>query len=431
MPIVAEGGVTASPVVADGIAYTQDSASGVQAIELESGEVLWETSYQSPTAGTNGVVVVNDRIYGAAGADAFALDRNTGEEIWSTTLGRDGSEQIAMAPGYRQGLVYVSTVPVNEKGGEVGVLWALDGETGKKAWRFDTVPKDLWGNRKVNFGGGLGQPPAFDEKGAMYFGVGNPGPAPGTKRHPWGSSRPGPNLYTDSIVKLDAETGKLLWHYQVTPHDICNWDIGSPVLANVGGRSLVIAAGRSGLVVALDRRTGQLVWKQAVGRHNGHDKDGIHAMRGEFDKLETPLTVYPSALGGVYAPISVSGSRVVVPVVNFGGTVASQTRQLWRGTPTGELVGLDLTTGRVAWKHKFSSGAFGAPVSVNDLVFATSSDGTIYGFDLESGREVWKTSMPAGIAAGLTISGDTLLAPAGRVEFEGQTPQILAYRLSN
>ena len=90
-------------------------------------------------------------------------------------------------------------------------------------------------------------------------------------------SRPAPDLYTGSVVKLDAKTGKLRWHHQVTPHALCNWDMGSTVLAQAGGRDLVIASGLAGIVVALDRRTGKPVWKRVVGRHNGHDNDGLHA----------------------------------------------------------------------------------------------------------------------------------------------------------
>ena len=95
-------------------------------------------------------------------------------------------------------MVYVSTVPVNAEesyeGGGVGILWALDAKTGKKLWHFDTVPTSLWGNPKVNSGGGLWYPPAFDGKGSMYFGVGNPAPFPGDGKVPLGlePARPQP-----------------------------------------------------------------------------------------------------------------------------------------------------------------------------------------------------------------------------------------------
>ena len=97
---------------------------------------------------------------------------------------------------------------------------------------------------------------------------------------PWGSSRPGPDLYTDSIVKLNARTGKLQWYYQLTPHDLYDHDLQDPpILANIGGSEVVIAAGKGGIVIALDAQTGKLLWKRAVGVHNGHDSDGLYAMR--------------------------------------------------------------------------------------------------------------------------------------------------------
>src|ERR1044072_9393349 len=282
LPLTAEssfGSYAASPVVVNGVIYSQDLASNVQAIELEGGDVLWEKAYESPTLGPNGVTVGDGRVYGATATDAFALDQETGEELWSVPLTRTGTEGIDLAPGYQDGLAYFSTVPTYASatydGGGAGVLWALDGKTGKKVWSFETVPKDLWGNPKVNSGGGLWYTPAFDEKGSMYFGVGNPAPFPGTAKFPLGSSRPGPHLYTNSIVKMDAKTGKMDWYYQQTPHDIYDWDFqGRPILVKAGGRDLVIGTGKSGVAAALDREKGKLVWETPNRNHKGHERDG-------------------------------------------------------------------------------------------------------------------------------------------------------------
>ena len=437
MPLTAEssfGSYAASPVVTSGVVYSQDLTSNVQAIELDSGEVLWEKAYESPTLGPNGVVVADGRVYGATATEAFALEQETGEELWTVPLTRTSNEGIDIAPGYHDGLAYFSTVPTNAsatyEAGGVGVLWALDGKTGKKVWSFETVPKDLWGNPKVNSGGGLWYTPAFDEKGDMYFGVGNPAPFPGTPQFPSGSSRPGPNLYTNSIVKMDAKTGKMDWYYQQTPHDLYDWDFqGPPILVKAGGRDLVIASGKSGIAVALDRESGKLVWKRPIGIHNGHDDDGLLAMRGEASKIRAE-TVYPGVLGGVIAPPSTDGSTVFFPVVNQSQNVVSGSEAGGGGAPGGELVALDVKTGGIEWKHKFPQATpFGATTVVNDLVFATTSDGTLYAFDADNGNDVWETALPAGINAGLAVSGDTLLAPAGVPAGPGQTPQIVAYRL--
>src|SRR5262249_7744254 len=151
--------------------------------------------------------------------------------------------------------------------------------------------------------------------GSMYFGTGNPSPFPGTPKFPWGSSRPGPNLYTNSMVKLDAKTGKLQWYYQQTPHDIFDWDFQNPpILTSSGGRELAIGSGKSGIVVAVDAKTGKPVWKTPVGEHNGHDEDGLKAMKGQ--KLPAKMLVAPGSLGGVIAPMAANKTTVFVPVVN-------------------------------------------------------------------------------------------------------------------
>jgi outer membrane protein assembly factor BamB len=423
------GAVWSTPVVANGVAYTQDTASDVQAVELASGRVLWERQYNSPAEGPNGVVVSDGRVYGATATNAFALSRRSGEELWSVALTKRG-EAIDMAPGYSDGLVYVSTIPSALKGGEVGTLWALDGKTGKRVWSFATVPESLWGHPEVNYGGGLWQAPAFDEEGSIYFGVANPGPLAGTNRYPWGKSRPGPNLYTNSIVKLDAKTGKLEWYYQLTPHALCDWDLqGPPMLIDAEGGELVVIAGKGGIVVALDRSSGELAWKRVVGVHNGHDDDGLQAMRGDYSNLQIPQTVYPGTLGGVMSPPSTNGSLVFVAVVNHPTTLTGQQESKEGERKTGELLAIDAASGSIAWKHKFSSAPIGATNVVNELVFATTLDGTVYAFDDDSGERVWETPLPAGVIGGLGFGKDTMLAPAGIVTAREQAPQLVAYRL--
>lgn len=429
------GSYASAPIVSKGVVYSQDLESNVQAIDRENGDILWTKKYQEPDHGPNGVVVAEGLVFGATPTKAFALDQETGKEVWSEVLIRNGKEGIDMAPGYDNGIVYVSTVPVNAEefygGGGQGVLWALDAKTGKRLWHFDTVPKSLWGNPKINSGGGLWYTPAFDGKGSMYFGVGNPAPFPGTEGEPWGSSRPGPNLYSDSLVKLNAKTGKLEWYYQVTPHALYDWDFQNPpILIKAGGKELVLGAGKSGLVVALDAKTGKPVWTRSVGTHNGHDDDGLLAMRGEDSKLKTPTTVYPGSLGGVIAPMSTDGSTVFVPVVNSPLEVVTQEEREEPGPLNGELVALDAATGAVKWQHEFPSApAFGSTTVVNDLVFTTTFDGILYAFGTKSGQIAWQETLPAGTNAGVTVEGDTLIAPAGYASAESQTPQIVAYRL--
>jgi outer membrane protein assembly factor BamB len=438
MPLTAEssfGAHSSSPVIVNGVIYSQDLESNVQAIALDSGEVLWTKTYGELSQGPNGVVVADGHVFGATADAAFALDQETGKEVWSTPLvAKPSGEGIDMAPGYSDGLVYASTVPLTAEelypGGGAGTLWALDAKSGKKKWNFETVPKDLWGDPKVNSGGGLWQPPSFDAKGNIYFGTGNPAPFPGTSEEPWGSSRPGPNLYTDSMVKLNAKTGKMDWYYQQTPHDIYDWDFQDPpLLLKAGGKELAIGAGKSGIVVALDAKTGKPVWKRPVGTHNGHDEDGLLAMQGETSKIKNG-TLYPGILGGVIAPMATDGTNIFVPVVNQPGSI-SATEGLGEGggESTGELVAIDVGSGAIQWEQKFPTPAYGAPTVVNDLVFATSFDGNIHAFETASGNEAWTAALPAGINTSVSISGDTVIAPAGIAAAEGQKPKMVAFRL--
>ncbi|MBS1884220.1 MAG: PQQ-binding-like beta-propeller repeat protein [Actinobacteria bacterium] len=430
------GAYAASPVVADGVVYMQDLDSNVTAIDLESGETLWETKMEEPDQGPNGVTVSEGMVFGATATEAFALDAETGEEVWSTNLTVEPKEAIDMSPGVHGGLVYVSTVPTDVtsayNGGIAGVLWALDAKTGAKKWSFDTVPKSLWSkqHKSINAGGGLWYAPSFDEEGGMYVGIGNPVPFPGAAGLPWGASRPGPDLYTDSLVKLNAKTGKLEWYHQVTPHDVYDWDFQDPpILATVEGRQLAIGAGKSGQVVALDAKTGKLVWQTAVGKHNGHDEDGLLAMRGELSKLPQQATVYPGLLGGVIAPMAASKTTLFVPVVNHPLTV-EKGLTIGEGEEIGgEMVALDIATGKQKWNEAYQAPAFGAPIAVNDMVFFATYDGTLHGLDAETGGEVWSASLPAGSNSGMTASGDTLIVPAGLPIAEGQTPALVAYRL--
>ena len=200
-----------------------------------------------------------------------------------------------MPPGVHDGTVFVSTVPGNAKrfyaGSGQAVLWAMDASTGATKWKWDEVPDNLWSDKHthVNSGGGQWYPPAFDGEGNLYVGVSNPAPFPGAKGFPWGSSRPGPNLYTDSIVKLDEQTGKVVWHYQLTPHDIYDWDLeNSPILSKANGKQIVIDGGKAGILVAVDAQTGKPIWKRPVGVHNGHDKDNLAALEGRLLEAARP-----------------------------------------------------------------------------------------------------------------------------------------------
>jgi outer membrane protein assembly factor BamB len=433
------GNYASTPIVADGVVYTQDLTSNVKAIDLESGEVKWSKDYDSPSVGPNGVTIGYDKIYGATIDFAFALDKDTGSEVWrSDRLPRNANEGIDMALAVFDETVYVSTVPGNTKsfykGNGAGVLWALDAESGKAKWKFWTVPENLWSaeHKNINSGGGLWHPPGFDDEGDVYVAVANPAPWPGTNEFPWGSSRPGPNKHSNSIVKLNREDGQLIWARQVLPHDVYDWDLQlPPILTQDGDRDLVLASGKLGYVYAIDAGDGSVVWKRAVGRHNGHDQDNETALAAQYDQMpELPLTLLPGILGGVETQMAVADGVVFAPVVNIPTRFKTQEDfeiQIPKGT--GEMVALNVADGSVKWQRDLAQPAYGAATVSNDLVFTTTFEGKVIALDRESGSVVWEKQMPAGTNATVAIVGDTLITAASFPQSKGQRPQIIAYRL--
>lgn len=440
VPITAAGtfgGYASTPIVVDDTVYTQDLSSNVQAIDLATGEVRWEKRYDSPTVGPNGVAVGDGHVYGGTADSAFALDQATGRELWRVRITRNAREGVDMAPGYWKGIVYISTVPGNVrgfyKGDGVGILYAFDGETGRRLWSFNTVPLDLWDarHRDINSGGGLWHPPAFDGEGNLFVDVANPGPWPGTEAFPWGSSRPGPNLFTNSLVKLGAAEGDVKWYQQVLPHDLYDWDLHlPPVLTEEDGDRIVLAAGKMGFVYAFDADSGKRLWSRSVGVHNGHDDDNELALEGRFEFLETPVTVWPGTLGGVETQMAVKDGVVFVPIVDLPTRFETQERQTLEFTGgTGQMVALDVEDGDVEWTRRFPTPVYGAATVVNDLVFTTTFDGTLYALDVDTGHIVWREQLPAGTNATVAIAGDTLVTAASFPLSGDQQAQIIAYRI--
>lgn len=443
VPVTAHGpfgSYATTPVVSNGVLYTQDLDSKVQAINLITGQVIWTHRFNSPDEGPNGVTFANGKLYGTTNRAAFALDASTGRQLWTRTVTRNASEGIDMAPGYNGGTVYVSTVPGNPNsfyaGNGQAVLWALDASTGATKWKFDEVPANLWSSahKNINSGGGLWDPPTFDSQGNLYIGVANPAPFTGTPKFPWGSSRPGPDPYTDSIVKLNASTGKLIWHYQLTPHDLYDYDLeNSPILATANGRQIVIDAGKAGIVVAVDAQSGKPVWKRSVGVHNGHQNDDLLAEQGQFSKLHIPETVEPGDLGGVESQLASNGTTVFAAVNNLPWRYRSQgLAGISPAVPfskgTGEVVAVDEATGKIQWDHKLPSSPYGAVTLTNDVVFTTTFNGVLYAFNASTGAELWHTRLSSETNAPVAVVGNTVITAASFPSAGGKA-LIIAYRL--
>ena len=437
-----DGAYATTPVIANGVVYVQDLDSDVFAISLDTGKVLWTHDYNSPNGGPDGVNVAGGVVYAATAKSAVALDAATGAQLWSRTLIGNDHEGIAMAPGYNHGTVYVSTVPANVTGqylpGGEGILWALNAKTGAPEWSWNQV-QNLWGNPGVNSGGGLWYAPSFDAQGNIYLGVANPGPLFGTKTYPLGSSRPGPDLYTDSVVKL-SPAGKLLWYYQLSPHDLYDWDLQNPpVLTTVNGRPVVIDGGKAGILIELDAQTGQLLWKLPVGAHDGHENDGLlteHATPTSRALLPAQYCLEPSIYGGILTQLASNGSTAFAAVndlalsatpAGYAGPAATVLGTVEKAT--GEMVAVNQGTGTVEWDTPLPSSPYGAATVTNDVVLTTTFHGDLYALDAATGAILFKTPMSAGSNAPVAVDGDYVIAGAGAALSSTQQNMIIAYKL--
>jgi outer membrane protein assembly factor BamB len=426
--VPAFGQFAANSVVVDGQIYTQDLSSNVYSISQKTGEVEWYTEFDSPSAGPNGVNYGEGMIFGTTADSVFALDAKTGKQLWIQKLTRNHKEGVDMAPGFNEGTVYVSTVPGSDEGfyeGEgVAILWAIDAKTGKAEWKWDEVPKNLWGSQK-NSGGGQWQPPSFDSEGNLYIGVANPAPY-NDPEEPNAESRPGPDLYTDSIVKLNGKTGKLMWYYQLDPHDVHDWDMNNgPILMEAEGKPIVVDAGKAGIVVAVEQETGKLIWKTPVGEHNGHDEDNKLAEEGKLKYTEMEKML-PGTFGGVESPMATDGKYIYAGVNNLPIVIGGEGLEL---EGTGEMVALDPATGKVVWDKKLPTSNYGGATVSNDVVYTTTFEGTVWGFETETGKLAWKSKLPAGTNATVLVDGSTLFTAGSYPQGADQKAEFVAYEL--
>lgn len=443
VPIHALGYAT-TPVVVNGVVYTQDLESNVTAIRLATGQVLWTHDYNSANGGPDGVNVASGVVYAATSHAAVALDAATGRQLWARTLIGNDHEGIDMAPGYRDGTVYVSTVPVNPRVGEYlgnakGILWALNARTGAPEWNWDEAG-GLWGKPALNSGGGLWDPPTFDAQGNIYLGIANPGPITYPPSYPWATSRPGPDLYTDSVVKLSPQ-GKLLWYYQLTPHDLYDWDLqDSPVLTTAHGQPVVVDGGKAGILIELNAQTGKLLWRLPVGVHSGHDNDGL---RTEYAKPAGPFSLpgkfclEPGPFGGIETQLASNGSTTFAAVNNLpvpmtkahGYDESSAAFRAAINQGTGEMVAVNQDTGRVEWDDKLRSTPYGAAAVTNDVVFTTTWHGDLYAFDAATGAVLRTIPLSSRTNTPVTIDGDYLITAASVVNSVKQHVLIIAFKL--
>jgi alcohol dehydrogenase (cytochrome c) len=431
------GAYTSNPIVLDGVVYIEDPDSDVYALNQQTGAVMWKHLYKSvtPSGGPNGLALGYGLLFGATEGAAFALNPKNGAQVWMHKLIGNKLEGIDMTPQLYDGKVLISTIPGSStnfyQGGAFGTVYSLDAKTGKTVWSFQTVKggAKLFGNPKVNSGGGLWYPPSVDSHGRVFLSVANPAPLYGTPKFPNGSSRPGPNLYTDSLVALDGQTGKLLWFRQAIPHDLRDYDLMIPAITATipiqGVQTEVeLVAGKMGKAYAYRADNGQHLWTRPVGKHQ-NDTGPLPSK---------PIDVFPGIFGGVETPMAYAANRLFVPWLNFPTHASASGIAGGLGnfkTGTGGLTAIDPGTGKVLWQNKLPSENFGAATVANNVVFTSTYAGTIYAFDTKTGKTLWTTKAPAGINSFPAVTKDMLIVGAGGPgNLKNPQYQIVAYSLN-
>jgi alcohol dehydrogenase (cytochrome c) len=437
------GSLTANPVVAGDLVFLQDAAANVYALNKETGEQVWFNEYNDvvPSGGPNGAAAAYGNLYYTVGglADVLAVDAATGKELWRTNIQGPLDEGITIAPLVFDNTVYVSTIPGSSEGfymgGQRGLIHALDATTGDVIWYFDTTTNNLWGNARVNSGGGLWHPPSVDAEGNIYVGIANASPYPGTNEFPGASSRPGDNDYANALMRINPETANYDWYINVKPHDLWDHDNQlSPILATVAVDGtdvpMVFSSGKHGWIIAANQETGEELWRTAVGDHN--ENEFLQELGADEE-----ITLLPGFIGGVETPMAYGNGVIYAPVLNvpFTTTGVEGTGDIFGGV--GELVAVDAASGEILWSVDIPTMVLGGVTLVNDLLFTGGLDGVVRAYSTTDGSLVFTYQATAGINTSFAVSGDYIFVPAGgplsasvdTIEPETQVQHFFALKL--
>ena len=462
----ASGPWQASPLVVDGVMYVTQRPNDVVALDAKRGRVFWIYRYNpgnhKACCGSNnrGLAILGDTLFMATlDAHLVAIDRKSGRPIWNTMVASNKERDYALtlAP-----LVIKDKVIVGVSGGDHGIrgfIAAYDAGTGKEVWRFYTIPgpgepgHETWEPCPAGApttptspdycdpmawdhgGGALWVTGSYDpELNLTYWGTGNPGPD-------WNpTQRPGDNLYTNSVVALNADTGKLAWHFQFTPYDAYDYDSTQvPILADVMRNGVLtkvmLFANRNGFFYMLNRTSGEFLrgtpYISKMNWASGLDRFGR--------PIQTPppagAPTYPGHRGGTnwfspsYSPRT--GLFYLSTWQNFG-SVYRRTPQEFRGPGSfnggglgspvpqnvppnrgpinnwtevpgsGALLALDPVTGAEKWRFPMTDVADGGILTTaSDVLFTATREGYFYAMNARTGAVLWRT----------TLGGQTIAAP--------------------
>ncbi len=411
------------------------SAEDVVALNQETGEMVWRHHWELPRdlklcclRANRGVAVFGRAVFvGTLDARLLALDLETGRLLWDARVARakDGAS-ITGAP-----LVADGRVLIGVSGGEFdfrGFLDAYDAATGRRLWRFQTIPNpgepggETWPTGPIaRAGGGTWVPGAYDPQlQLVYWGVGNPAPAYAA------DVREGSNLHTNSVVALDVRTGELRWSYQFTPNDTHDWDSAqSPMLADIDWqgvrRPLILWANRNGFFYVLDRVTGEFLRASPFARQNwndGFDPSGRPLVRAAVRPTAEGSLVYPGVAGATnWWPPSYSEALglVFVPTWEGGGWFFRDPKLdredgLYTGgrvvAVPGEqaehaVTALEVATGKIRWQARLEpprhAARAGGLLSIGSRLVLGSEDKVLFALDARSGQRVWERNLGASI----------------------------------
>lgn len=421
--------VETTPIVVDGIMYVTRPPSDVLALDADTGRALWTFEYRLSSRVyvccgevNRGLAILGTTLYiSTLDAKLIALDARSGRMLWKKDIADPALNYTATAAP----LALKDKIVVGMAGAEGGIrgfLDAYDAKTGDRVWRFWTVPSpgepgsETWGNNSWEHGGGsTWVTGSYDpELNLVYWGTGNPGPDYN------GDVRPGDNLYTCSLLALDADTGKRKWHFQFTPHDTRDWDATQvPVLLNstLGGRlrKLVVLPSRNGFYYVLDRETGEFLMAKSFVRQTWAkeiDKKGRPVMNpGQDPTPEGNDSIYPGVDGGnnwmspSYSPetrllyfnareerrrfFKTDAPEYQPGQAFFGGGGGGGARfrpeESW-----GKLIAMTPETGEIQWEHKILSPPWaGVLATAGNVVFSATPSGNFYALDARTGKELW------------------------------------------
>ena len=426
--------VESTPLVVDRVMYTSGSPGQVFALDARSGLQIW--NYQRKQKVINpyqtnpfnrGVAVLNNRVFfGTLDSSLVALNATTGLPVWETSIADTlKGYTVTAAP-----LAIKDKIIIGVAGGEFGIrgfLDAYDARTGKRVWRFDAIPgpgefgHDTWSGDSWKHGsGGTWLTGSYDaESNTLYWGVGNPGPDINAE------VRRGDNLFTCSVVALDASSGQRKWHYQFTPGDSHDWDATEDLILTDGlfagvQRKLLLQADRNGMFYVLDRGEGKLLRAEPFVHQSwnkGFDKEGRPILTTGWDSSPTGNVVAPdlggatnwqapsfdSERGVVYVAFHESSLKYIRTAANYeeGRTYMGGTMGPGGDEQVSGIRAIDSVTGKVRWEYRLARQSLSAGVlaTAGEVVFAATAEGNVIALDASTGKALWHFQTGASISS--------------------------------